>query len=139
MYIKYYNTAGSSVGQFSSGNTALTGSPTAPWTRLSASGTAPAGAVWAQLGVLLQVAPSGAWTFQADGLQVEQAASAGTFCVTPQILSVAPSVPGYSAVQITLNTNLINSHAAGDTVCDPLPPGVTAPSAVPFDLLIFSA
>lgn len=130
MYIKYYNTAGSSVGQFSSGNTALTGSPTAPWTRLSASGTAPAGAVWAQLGVLLQVAPSGAWTFQADGLQVEQAASAGTFCVTPQILSVAPSVPGYSAVQITLNTNLINSHAAGDTVCDPLPPGVTAPSAV---------
>jgi hypothetical protein len=36
-------------------------------------------------------------------------------------------VPGYSSVAITLNTNLLNTHAVGDIVCDQLPPGVTVP------------
>lgn len=130
LYVKYLDASGNSLGQFQSANTTLTGSPTAAWTRLTATGTAPAGTVWAQLGVVLATAPTAAWTFQADGLQVEQNSAASVFCVTPQVLSVAASVPGYPSVQITLGTNLINSHNAGDTVCDPLPPGVTSPTTV---------
>ena len=132
LYIKFLDGSGNQLLQSNSSTVALTGSPTAAWTRLAASGTAPAGTVSAQLGVVLTgTSPSGSWSFQADSLQYEQAASASVFCVTPQVKSVAPCVPGYSTVQITLNTNLLNSHGAGDVVCDPLPPGVTSPGAVP--------
>lgn len=130
LYLKFLDVNGNQLLQSNGGTVTLTGSPTAAWTRLSASGTAPAGTVCAQIGVVLTSAPSGAWTFQADALQHEQAASASVFCVTPQVKSVAASVPGYSTVQITLNTNLLNNHAVGDVVCDPLPPGVASPGAV---------
>lgn len=49
---------------------------------------------------------------------------------TVTILSVAPSLPGYTSCQITFTANLAHSHAAGDYVCDPLPAGVTSPTAV---------
>lgn len=49
---------------------------------------------------------------------------------TATILSVAATVPGYTSCAITLTANLAHSHAVGDTVCDPLPAGVTSPSAV---------
>jgi hypothetical protein len=49
---------------------------------------------------------------------------------TATILSVASTVPGYTSCVITLTANLAHSHAVGDTVCDPLPAGVTSPSAV---------
>lgn len=128
-YIKFLDSNGNSLAQSNSTNSTLTGSPTASWTRLAATGLAPAGTVWAQLGVLLQTAPGISWSFQADGLQVEQAGSASVWCVTPQVKSVAAAVPGYSSATVTLSTNLINSHAAGDIVCDPLPPGTTSPTA----------
>lgn len=129
LYIKFLDASGNSLAQFNSSNSTLTGSASAAWTRLTASGLAPAGSVWVQLGVLLQTAPGVSWSFQADGLQVEPNAAVSPFCVTPQVKSVAATMPGYSSCLITLNTNLINSHAAGDTVCDPLPPGTTSPPA----------
>ena len=132
LYVKYLDASGNSLGQFNSGNSVLTGSPTAAWTRLAATGTAPAGTVWVQMGVLLTgTAPSGAWSFQADGLQVEQAGSASAYQTAPQVKSVASSVPGYTTVTITLAQNLVNSHAAGEWVCDPLTPGGSDPTLVP--------
>lgn len=131
LYIKFLDGSGNSLAQFNSSNSTLTGSPTAAWTRLTASGLAPAGTVWVQMGVVLQTAPGVSWTFQADALQVEPNASVSPFCVTPQIKSVAASSPGYSSVLITLNTNLINNHNPGEIACDPLPPGVTSPPASP--------
>lgn len=131
LYIKFLDASGNQLLQSNSSTVTLTGSPTAAWTRLAATGTAPAGTVSAQIGIVLTgTSPSGSWSFQADALQYEQAGSASTFCVTPQVKSVAAAVPGYSTVQITLNTNLLSNHSAGDTVCDPLPPGTTSPTAV---------
>lgn len=46
------------------------------------------------------------------------------------ILSVAATVPGYTSCQLTLTANLAHSHSPGDTVCDPLPAGVTSPAAI---------
>ena len=128
--IVWFDVNGNTLSTVNGGTTVLTGATSAAWTRISVSGTAPAGAAWASLGVPLNAtAPAGAWSFQADALQWEQAASASAYCTTPQVLSVAAAVPGYSSVTITLGSNLLNSHAAGDTVCDALPPGVTAPPA----------
>lgn len=130
-YIQWYDQYYNPVGSTTTGSTVtLTGSPTASWTRVTATATAPTGAVFARIGVTLTSAPASSWAFQMDGGQFEQANAASVFCVTPQVLSVATTVPGYSSVTITLNTNLLNTHAAGDTVCDPLPPGTTSPSAV---------
>jgi len=129
--IIFFDSSGSTLSTTNGATATLTGGPSAAWTRVSVTATAPAGAVWAALGVPLNAtAPSVSWLFQADALQWESNASASPFCVTPQVKSVAPSVPGYSSVQITLNTNLINSHNPGDIVCDQLPPGVTSPAAV---------
>lgn len=110
----------------------LTGSPTASWTRKSTTGTAPTGSAWAQVALVLDVAaPGSAWSFQADGLQYEQNSSASTFQVCPQVLSVGTSVAGYTTVTVNLTTPLANAHAAGDIVCDALPPGTTSPLTVP--------
>lgn len=131
-YIQWYDAYYNPVGVTTTGTTVtLTGSPTAAWTRVTASATAPAGAVYARIGVTLTSAPAGSWAFQCDGLQFEQANAASVFCTTPQIKSVGATMPGYGSCVITLNTNLLNTHAAGDTVCDPLPPGVTSPPASP--------
>lgn len=129
--IIFFDRTGTQVGSTANGSTSvLTGGASASWTRVSVTATAPATAVWATVGVPLNAtAPTSTWNFQADGLQFEQAASASVYCTTPQVKSVAASVPGYSSVQITLNTNLVNSHAAGDTVCDWLPPGISSPPA----------
>lgn len=129
LYVKYLDANGNSLAEFDSSNTTLTGSPTASWTRITASGTAPAGAVWLQMGLVLTTAPGSAWNVQCDGLQAEQNGSASVFCVTPQVKSVAGTVPGYTSVVVTVNSNFINSHSAGDVVCDPLPPGTTSPTA----------
>lgn len=131
-YIKWYDANYNVVGTTTTGSAVtLTGAPAAAWTRVTASATAPAGAVFARIGVTLSAsAPAGAWAFQTDGLQFEQAASASAYQTCPQVLSVAASVPGYSTVTITLANNLANNHTSTELVCDPLPPGVTNPSAV---------
>jgi hypothetical protein len=131
LLVTWFDANSNSLGSITSSQTALTGSPTAAWTRLTLSGTAPAGAVWAEVAIFLEgTTPTSAWNFQYDGLQFEQAGSASTYCTTPQVKSVATSVAGYSSVQITLNSNLINSHSRGDTVCDPLPAGLTSPTQI---------
>lgn len=133
-YIKFLDGSGNALAQSNSTNSTLTGSPTAGWTRLAATALAPAGTVWVQMGVLLQTAPGVSWNFQADALQVEQASSASTFGVVPQIKSVAASAPGYSSVQLTMANNFAFTHAAGDVVCDPLQPGSTSPPLSPVRL-----
>lgn len=131
MYIKFSDATGTALSQTNSGTTVLTGGPSAAWTRMTVTATAPANTVWAQVGLLLTAtAPAGAWTWQADALQLEQAASASAFQVCPQVLLVATSYPGYSTCVITLNQNLTQNHAINDVVCDPLPPGDTAPSQI---------
>ena len=130
IYVKFLDATSASLGQTNGSTTGLTGGPSASWTRLTATATAPAGTVWLQLGIVLTgTAPASSWSFQADGLQIEQASSASVFCVTPQVKSVGGTVPGYSSVTVTVNSNFINSHSAGDVVCDPLPPGTTSPTA----------
>ena len=130
LYIKFLDIAGNQLLQSNSSTVTLTGSPTAAWTRLAATGTAPTGTVWAQIGVVLTSAPSGSWTFQADGLQLEVAGSASTYQTCPQVLSVATAYPGYSTCVVTLGQNLTQNHAANDIVCDPLPPGDTSPAQI---------
>jgi hypothetical protein len=131
IYVKFLDANGATLTQTTSGTSTLTGSPTAAWTRLTATATAPAGTVWVQLGILLTgTAPAGAWSFQTDGLQVEQNGSASAYQTAPQVKSVTAGAPGYSSAQIVLAQNLINNHGAGEWVCDPLPPGTTNPTAV---------
>jgi hypothetical protein len=67
---------------------------------------------------------------QADALQFEQNNAARTYQTCPQVASVTTGVPGYSTCVITLAQPLVNSHSVGDTVCEPLPPGTTVPTAV---------
>lgn len=130
-FIQYLDANGAGLAQANGATVTLTGSPTASWTRISVTATAPAGAVWASLQIILTgTTPAGAWVWQCDGLQVEQASSASTYQTCPQVLSVAAGVPGYSTCVITLARGLANSHAAGETVCDPLPPGGTSPAQV---------
>lgn len=132
LYVEYLDANGNSLSFTQSSTATLTGSPTAAWTRMTVNATAPAGSVWVQMGVVLTgTSPSISWAFQADGLQVEQAAAASAFQVCPQVKSVAPGSPGYSTCVVTLAANMANSHAIGDTVCDPLPPGTTSPTALP--------
>ena len=129
--ILFLDGSGATLSTNNGATSTLTGSPSAAWTRVTVTATAPAGTVWAAIGVPLNAtAPSSSWTFQADALQWEAAASASAFAVPPQVASVGACVPGYSSVQITLAANLASSHAAGEIVCDPLPPGVTSPAAI---------
>lgn len=131
VYAEYLGAAGQVLSTAQSSTVTLTGSSGAAWTRLSVSSSAPAGAVWVQIGLVLAgTSPSSAWTFQADALQLEAAATASTFGVCPQVESVAACAPGYGSVVVTLAQNLANSHTAGEVVCDPLPPGTTVPSAI---------
>jgi len=131
-YIQWYDQYYNSVGTTTTGTAVtLTGSPTAAWTRVTASATAPAGAVFGRIGVTLTTAPASSWAFQVDGLQFEQAASASTYQTAPQIKSAGTSTAGYGTTTITLAQNLANNHASGEYVCDPLPPGVTNPTLVP--------
>lgn len=126
--IQWLDAGGNSLGSATGGTVTLTGSPSASWTRLTVTGTAPSAAVWAAPSVFLDVAPASAWSFQADGLQLEQSSSASTYQTAPQIKSVAAAAAGYSSVLVTLAQPLAFSHAAGEYVCDPLPPGVTNPA-----------
>lgn len=129
-YLQFMDRNGAFLAQLQGAAVTLTGSPTAAWTRITVTASAPDGAVWAQLAFTLAAAPTVAWNFQADALQYEQAAAAGTFDVCPQVFSVGQSAPGYASVTITLARNLANSHAVGETVCDPLPPGTASPDAL---------
>jgi len=129
-YLKWYTASVGVISQTNGTAVTLTGSPTAAWTRVTLTGTAPANAAWVQAAVILSVAPTSAWTFQADGMQLEQNSSASTFATCPQIQSVAASVPGYSTVVITLANPLANNHNLGDYACDPLPAGTSSPTAV---------
>jgi hypothetical protein len=47
---------------------------------------------------------------------------------TVTVLSVAATSPGWTTVAITLQAATVNAHTAGDTVCEPLPSGVTDPT-----------
>lgn len=49
---------------------------------------------------------------------------------TVTVLSVAATTAGYTSVVVTLTANLANTHAAGAVVCQPLPSGYQAPTAV---------
>lgn len=49
---------------------------------------------------------------------------------TVTVQSVAATSPGYTSVVVTLTANLASTHAAGQTVCEPLPSGYQAPTAV---------
>lgn len=130
VYVEYLSAAGTNLGSTNSSTTTLTGSPTASWTRASVTGTAPAGAVWAQIGVVLTgTAPSIAWSWQGDGLQLEQASSASTYQTCPQVAAAPSSVAGYSSLTLTI-ANVTPDAAAGDWVCDPLPAGTSSPTAV---------
>lgn len=127
----FFDAFGNTLSTTNGATAVLTGGAAAGWTRVTVTATAPAGAVWAALGVpLAGTVPTIGWNFQADGLQWEAANAASAYCTTPQVKSVASSVPGYASVQLTLNTNLINTHTAGDTVCDWLPVGVSSPAAL---------
>lgn len=76
--INWVNWSGA-VSTTSGSTVSLTGSTTAAWTTVTLSGTVPAGAVAAGFGFLLTTAPGIAWSFQADGIQVEQNSTASTF------------------------------------------------------------
>lgn len=132
VYAKFLDANSASLAQTNGTTTALTGSPTASWTRLTASATAPAGTVWVQLGILLTgTSPTSAWTFGVDGLQIEQAASASAYQTAPQIKSGGSAVAGYTTAVITVAQPLVNNHASGEWVCGPLPPGTSDPTTVP--------
>jgi hypothetical protein len=79
--IRWFNVAGTQVGTSTGTTTALAaGGASAAWTRLSVAGTPPAGAIYANVAVnLAGSAPTGAWSCQTDGLQVEWGTSASTW------------------------------------------------------------
>lgn len=62
-------------------NVTLTGATGASWTTVTQTDTVPAGAVALAFGLKLATAPAGAWGFEIDGIQLEQAAAASTFVV----------------------------------------------------------
>lgn len=129
--IIFFDALGNTLSTTNGATAVLTGGAAAAWTRVTVTATAPAGTAWASLGVpLAGTVPTIGWNFQGDGLQWEAAAAASAYCTTPQVKSVASSVPGYTSVQLTLSTNLINTHAVGDSVCDWLPAGVSSPAAL---------
>lgn len=47
---------------------------------------------------------------------------------TVTVLSVAGTTPGWTTATITLQSATTKSHSNGDTVCEPLPSGVTSPT-----------
>jgi hypothetical protein len=47
---------------------------------------------------------------------------------TVTVKAVAATSPGWTTCVITLVSNTVNAHTAGDTVCEPLPTGVTNPA-----------
>lgn len=61
---------------------------------------------------------------------------------TVTVKSVSVTTSGWSTATITLQANTTKSHTAGDTVCEPLPAGVTSASAydapATFDSVAFS-
>lgn len=80
----WVSSSGNPVSQTSGGTVSLTGSPTAAWTTITYTDTVPTQAfgLWpAALQFVLQIPtqPAGTWSFQADGIQVEQAATASAF------------------------------------------------------------
>jgi hypothetical protein len=131
LLITWMDANSNSLGSITSTQTGLTGSPSAAWTRLTLSGQAPSGAMWAEVAIFLEgTTPTSAWSFQCDGLQFEQNSSASPFQPCPQVKSVAATVPGYSTVVVTLAGNLVNNHNAGELVCDPLPAGLSSPTQI---------
>jgi hypothetical protein len=137
-YIEFLDINGAVLASQIGTTVTLTGSPTAAWTRASAASFSPAGTVWVQMGlVLVGTAPSVGWNWQGDGLQVEQAATASAYQTCPQVLSVESAGsfggvgPTVGGTFIQLAQPMVNPHAVGEWVCDPLPPGTTTPLAVP--------
>ncbi len=82
--VVWVSPSGNPVSQVSGSAVALTGSPSAAWTTITITATVPgpfAGLypVATQLNLQLTAAPTGTWSFQADGLQVEAAGAATAF------------------------------------------------------------
>lgn len=73
--IMWRSATGTVLGTVNGTASTLTGSPSATWTTLTASGTAPAGAAYAFIGLSLPGAVSASTQLQADGLQWEANAS----------------------------------------------------------------
>jgi hypothetical protein len=80
--VKYYDLNHNYVNDFTGSTVVLTGSASAAWTRLTVTSTVPVGAAMCELAVVLKgTAPASTWTFQQDGSQFEQAATASSFVV----------------------------------------------------------
>lgn len=79
--IVWYNIAGTIVSTTTGTTAAMAaGGASSGWTRFTVAGSPPAGAVFADVVLLLEgTAPTSAWTCQTDGLQVEQAAAASAW------------------------------------------------------------
>lgn len=83
--IQWFTTTGSLISATSGSTVTLTGSPTAAWTQITVSSTAPANVAYCAVAVTLPVtSTSSAVTVQVDGWQVEKAA-APTSWVAPGV------------------------------------------------------
>lgn len=136
--LNFTSQTGATLASTNGATVTLTGGPAATWLRATVTATAPAGAAWLAAGIpLAATGPGVAWTFQADGLQVEPNATASAYQTCPQVASIqstgffgngTSNSPG--GTYINLAQPLVNSHAVGDYVCDPLPAGTTSPLAM---------
>ena len=87
-FLLWQGIGGATIATTTASTVTLTGSPTATWTTVTQTGTVPAGAVALTFGATLTTAPGSNWTFQADGMQLEQAATASAFATPGQLYPV---------------------------------------------------
>jgi hypothetical protein len=79
--ITWVDAFGNTLATPSASPVTLTGSPTAAWTTVTQTGTAPAKAAAIGVVITASTAPVGTWAFQIDGIQLEQASTASAFSV----------------------------------------------------------
>lgn len=78
--IKFFDVNQNFLGEYVGSTVALTGSPTATWTRINVSQAPPANSAYAVMAVAVKgTPPASPWTLQVDGSQWEQNAAASAF------------------------------------------------------------
>lgn len=87
-FLLWQGITGTTIATTTASTVTLTGSPTATFTTVTQNGTVPSGAVALTFGATLTTAPGSSWTFQADGMQLEQTASASAFATPGQMYPV---------------------------------------------------
>lgn len=130
---------------------AITVPTTSAWTRLTGSYTLAAGEVCDRVGVSLTGANGTVWLADAcmaetgstlhtygDGsttgywwegtANASVSRSAPTVAETVTVQSVGATSPGWTTAVVTLTAATTQTHATGDTVCEPLPAGTTDPT-----------